>query len=109
MGNLAPIARIKELLLGALKKDIELSQIVEMGLRRGLEIIGEKYEAGEYFLSELLYGSEMMEVAFDTIKPYLKSSSMKAKGTILTATVRGDLHDIGKNVFKMFAEASGYD
>jgi len=108
LGNLENGEKLKELLMKAIDAKIPVTEIIEKGLRKGLETIGNKYEGGEYFLSELLYGSDLTNGAFEILKPYLQQLEADAKGTIIIGTVRGDMHDIGKNVFKMFAEASGF-
>jgi 5-methyltetrahydrofolate--homocysteine methyltransferase len=107
LGNLNG-EKLTELLKKALESEISITEIVEKGLRNGLETIGNKYEGGEFFLSELLYGADLTNDAFEILKPYLQQLEADVKGTIVTGTVRGDMHDIGKNVFKMFAEASGF-
>ena len=107
LGNLNG-EKLTELLKEALTREIPITEIIEKGLRKGLETIGNKYEGGEYFLSELLYGADLTDAAFEILKPYLQQREADVKGTIVTGTVRGDMHDIGKNVFKMFAEASGF-
>ncbi len=108
LGNLENGEKLKELLMNAIDAKIPVTEIIEKGLRKGLETIGNKYEGGEYFLSELLYGSDLTNCVFEILKPYLQQLEADVKGTIVTGTVRGDMHDIGKNVFKMFAEASGF-
>ncbi len=108
LGNLENGEKLKELLMNAIDAKIPVTEIIEKGLRKGLETIGNKYEGGEYFLSELLYGSDLTNAVFEILKPYLQQLEADVKGTIVVGTVRGDMHDIGKNVFKMFAEASGF-
>ncbi len=108
LGNLENGEKLTELLRKALESEISMADIIEKGLRKGLETIGNKYEGGEYFLSELLYGSDLTNAVFEILKPYLQQLEADVKGIIVTGTVRGDMHDIGKNVFKMFAEASGF-
>ncbi|MFX1466489.1 MAG: B12-binding domain-containing protein, partial [Promethearchaeota archaeon] len=100
--------KLTELLKKALESEISITEIIEKGLRKGLETIGNKYEGGEFFLSELLFGADLTNDAFEILSPYLQQLEADVKGTIVTGTVRGDMHDIGKNVFKMFAEASGF-
>ncbi len=108
LGNLENGEKLSELLKKALESELSITEIIEKGLRKGLETIGNKYEGGEYFLSELLYGADLTNDAFEILRPYLQQLEADVKGTIVTGTVRGDMHDIGKNVFKMFAEASGF-
>ena len=77
----------------------------------GMTEVGKRYEAGEYFVSELILAGEMMTMGSDKIKPHLKggASSGPAKGKVLIATVEGDIHDIGKNIAGTIMELAGYE
>ncbi|MDR1658345.1 MAG: cobalamin-dependent protein [Deltaproteobacteria bacterium] len=77
----------------------------------GMTEVGKRYEAGEYFVSELILAGEMMTAGSDKIKPFLKgdSSSGPAKARVLIATVEGDIHDIGKNIAGTIMELAGYE
>jgi len=100
--------KIKELVNEALGQGIPVVEIVEKGLRKGLESVGRKYEENQYFLSELLFAATLMNEAFEILEPHLKPEKIEKKGAIVLGTVRGDIHDIGKNIFKMFAQATGF-
>jgi methanogenic corrinoid protein MtbC1 len=99
----------KALVTDALSQGISPKEIVEMGIRRGLQIVGEKYEANEYFLSELLYAGSLVTDLFELLKPIMKNRQLERKGVIVIGTVRGDIHDLGKNIFKMLADSSGFE
>jgi 5-methyltetrahydrofolate--homocysteine methyltransferase len=77
----------------------------------GMTEIGKRYEAGEYFVSELILAGEMMNAGSEKIKPYLKGDQTVAesKGRVLIATVEGDIHDIGKNIAATIMELAGYE
>lgn len=77
----------------------------------GMAEIGKRYEAGEYFVSELILAGEMMTAGSDKIKPYLKDQAAagESKGRVLIATVEGDIHDIGKNIAATMMELAGYE
>ena len=77
----------------------------------GMAEIGKRYEAGEYFVSELILAGEMMTAGSEKIKPHLKdqSASGESKGKVLIATVEGDIHDIGKNIAATMMELAGYE
>jgi len=94
----------------AISNNIPAYKIVADGLAKGMKIVGEKYEACEYFLAELLGAGELMKEALAVLQPFLnlESSSIKYKGKIVLGTVRGDIHDIGKNVFKMLVSSAGF-
>ena len=101
--------QVRTLLSAAISQGFSASQIVEKGVRKGLQTVGEKYEAGEYFLSELLYAGSLVEGLLQTLKPRTGDEELERKGMIVLGTVRGDVHDIGKNIFKMLADSSGFE
>jgi len=106
--DLHETSRIKKLVNDALSQGVPVTKIIEEGIRRGLDCVGRRYENNEYFLSELLYATSIMKDVFELLEPRLKSEDVKKKGAIVLGTVKGDLHDIGKNIFKMLAEASDF-
>lgn len=108
LAELENSGKIKELVNEALSQGIPVVEIVEKGLRKGLDSVGKKYEASQYFLSELLFAATLMNDAFEMLEPRLKLEKIEKKGIIVLGTVRGDIHDIGKNIFKMFAQATGF-
>ncbi|MFQ6076045.1 MAG: corrinoid protein [Candidatus Bathyarchaeia archaeon] len=101
--------RIRELVNGALSQGIPPVDVVEKGLRRGMDTVGRKYEDGEYFLSELLFAGALMNEALEILGPLLKADRAETKGVIVIGTVRGDIHDIGKNTFRMLTQAAGFE
>lgn len=109
IGRLDRIDSARKLLDAALSQAIPVTEIVERGVRRGLQIVGERYEAGEYFLSELLYTGSLMNDLLDVLRPHMKDARFQRKGLVVLGTVRGDIHDIGKNIFKMLAESTGFE
>ena len=109
IANLESSQKLIELVNQALQENVSPVEIVEKGLRKGLHDLGQRYESGEFFLSELLYGASLIDQAMTVIRPNLKAKKIEAKGQIVLGTVRGDIHDIGKNIFKLMAEASGFD
>lgn len=101
--------KIKKLVNEALTRKIPLSKIIGNSLRRGLEEVGRKYENGEYYLSELLYAASLMNDTLQMLKLHSKNQKMESGEVIVLGTVRGDIHDIGKNIFKMLAQAAGFE
>lgn len=75
----------------------------------GMAIVGELFENGEYFVGDLIFAGELLTEAINVLKPSLGSGDTKVMGTILLGTVQGDLHDIGKNIFRSMAEAAGFE
>ena len=78
--------------------------------REAMEAVGKRYEAGEYFLPELMLAGEMLKSIGDMAKPLIKQDAAGAKtvGTIVLGTVQGDLHDIGKNIVTFMLEINGF-
>lgn len=100
---------MRSLMEEAVAREIAPDLILEHGLRKGLEHVGQKYELGEYFLSELLFAGSLVDQAMKILGPHLTEQALtEYKGIIVLGTVRGDIHDIGKNIFGMLAQASGF-
>jgi len=95
-----------------LELGIEPSDIIERGVGKGLRIVGEKFERGEYFLTELVSAAEPAQKAVkDLLEPLLKKkfSETSSRGKIVLGTVEGDIHSIGKNIVAAMFFASGFD
>jgi len=86
----------------------EDSKKVLAACQRGMAIVGDRFEKGEYFVGDLIFAGELLTESIDLLKPVLGSNQSERVGKIVLATVRGDLHDIGKNIFKTMAEAAGF-
>jgi 5-methyltetrahydrofolate--homocysteine methyltransferase len=100
---------IEELLEKALHEyHLKPLEIVNQGLIPGIEEAGELYDRKEYFLPQLMMAAETMKKAFTIVKPLLSQQASQNKGTIIMATVEGDIHDIGKNIVCVLLENYGY-
>ena len=77
--------------------------------QKGMEGVGELFEEGEYFVCDLIFAGEIMSGALEIIKPALMAEGAVSGGKVLIATVRDDLHDIGKNIVKSLLEAGGFE
>jgi methylmalonyl-CoA mutase cobalamin-binding domain/chain len=77
--------------------------------REGMSIVGERFENGDFFLSEMIMAAEIFTQVMDSIRPRLRRSASKSIGKILMGTVQGDVHDIGKNIVIALLEAEGFD
>ncbi|MDR1204659.1 MAG: cobalamin-dependent protein [Peptococcaceae bacterium] len=75
----------------------------------GMKMVGDRFEAGEYFIGDLIFAGEIMINALEIIKPFLSAGDSGGKGKMILCTVQGDLHDIGKNIVKSMLEAAGFD
>jgi methylmalonyl-CoA mutase cobalamin-binding domain/chain len=101
------IDNIGKVVNDALKKDAP--EKVLQALSSGMLEVGKKYEAKEYYLPELVLAGESMEEALKILRPKLKTDKASMKGTVVACTVKGDLHDIGKNIVVTLLQAAGYN
>jgi 5-methyltetrahydrofolate--homocysteine methyltransferase len=93
----------------ALGEKIPPFEILKKGLSPGMDKIGEKYERHEYFLSELAFASHIIKSAMDLLNPYFEVSREGRLGKFLIGTVKGDLHDIGKNIVSTMLTGAGFE
>ena len=100
--------KVKETVNFALGSGIEPLKIVN-SLADGMRMVGERYEAGDFFLPELMVAGEIMKKAMAIITPYLKRSNVQRMGKVVLGTVEGDLHDIGKNVVETILTSAGFE
>lgn len=87
----------------------EEAQEVVTACQRGMAIVGELFQKNEYFVGDLIFSGEILATALDILQPVLGSGNSAKAGSIVLGTVEGDLHDIGKNIFKGMAEAAGFE
>lgn len=99
---------VSELIEKALSSGVSLPKIIREGLTKGMEIVGKKFEAEEYFIPDMLASAEAVGAAMEILEPYLARSGIKARGKIIIATVKGDLHDIGKNIVSILLRGAGF-
>jgi methanogenic corrinoid protein MtbC1 len=79
------------------------------GMAKGMDIVGQRYEEGKYFLSELIMAGETMKEGMEILKPFLEKSALEKLGRVVIGTVSGDLHDIGKNIVAMLLTGAGFE
>ena len=99
---------VTELVEEALEKGINVSEIIGRGLTEAMEVVGRKFEAEEYFIPDMLASAEAVGAAMEMLEPHLARSGVKPKGKVVVATVKGDLHDIGKNIVSILLRGAGY-
>ena len=87
----------------------DISIILDQGLIGALDVVGKKFSDGEMFVPEMLQAARAMKAGLEVLKPYLSSESIASKGTVIIGTVKGDLHDIGKNLVAMMMEGAGFN
>lgn len=100
---------VKRLVQRAIDEGVPAQTIWEEGLRSGMDIIGEKFKRNEVFVPEVLRAAGAMNQAAALLRPLLAASGGKAAGKVCIGTVRGDLHDIGKNLVRMMMEGKGLE
>nr|MDO8082140.1 corrinoid protein [Candidatus Freyarchaeota archaeon] len=103
------IEGVKKACEEALANGIPPIKALTEGMARGMDIVGQKYEAKEYFLAELIMSGEVMKEGMKILEPHIKEADVKSLGRIVVGTVKGDLHDIGKNIFANLLLAAGFD
>ena len=99
--------KVKELVQQAIDEGISAKDILEEGLLAAMSIVGEKFKKNEVFVPEVLVAARAMNAGVEVLRPYLVASGVTAKGIAVIGTVKGDLHDIGKNLVKMMLEGKG--
>lgn len=100
---------VKELVQKAIDEGIPAQEILDKGLLAGMGIIGEKFKNNEVFVPEVLVAARAMNMGAALLKPLLTEAGVEAKGKVCIGTVKGDLHDIGKNLVKMMMEGKGIE
>jgi len=100
---------VMELTQLALGQNIALEVIITQGLTAGMQVVGEKYATREFFIPDMLASAEAVGAAMDLLKPLLEASDVETKGKFTIATVKGDIHDIGKNIVAILLKGAGYE
>jgi 5-methyltetrahydrofolate--homocysteine methyltransferase len=93
----------------ALENDVEAPVILRQGLIPAMAEVGRLFEAGEYFVPEVLIAARAMKSGLTILKPKLVEADVEPVGTVAAGTVKGDLHDIGKNLVCMMLEGAGFE
>ena len=93
----------------AMEANVDPLRAIAEGMSRAMAIVGERFQAGEYFLPELVVAGDVMKEGMKIIKPYLKGASYEKGEKVIIGTVKGDLHDIGKNIVITLLRARGFD
>lgn len=100
---------VKELVQQALDEGLTPKSILEEGLMAGMSVIGDKFKKNEIFVPEVLIAARAMNAGMVVLKPKLVDTGVETKGTVVIGTVKGDLHDIGKNLVAMMMEGKGLE
>ncbi len=100
---------VKEMVATALKDGLPAKQILEEGLLSGMSIVGVKFKNNEVFVPEVLIAARAMNAGMEILKPALSVDDLGGKGKAVVGTVKGDLHDIGKNLVIIMFEGKGIE
>jgi len=92
----------------ALEENISPADILNNGLLKAMSIVGDKFKNNEIYLPEMLMSSRAMKTAMEVLQPKLTDTGVKPAGTAVMGTIKGDLHDIGKNLVCMMLEGAGF-
>ncbi len=103
------IDHVKDAVQECLDGGVEPWRIIREGMSSGMIEVGDKFQSGEYFLADLIMAGEVMKEGMELLKDRIGAGDAKSKATILVATVKGDIHDIGKNIVGMMLSAAGYN
>jgi trimethylamine corrinoid protein len=95
----------------SLDQDLNPLEVLEKGFSQGMSVLGEQFENGEVFLPELLFAEEAMNAAVKVLEPKIAElkEQVQTKGKVVLGVIQGDVHDIGKNIIKLFLSVSGYE
>ncbi len=100
---------VLELTQSALESNIAPDLIITQALTAGMQVVGEKFSTKEYYIPDMLASAEAVGAAMDILKPLLEASAVETKGKFAILTVKGDIHDIGKNIVAILLKGTGYE
>lgn len=100
--------KVKDLVKGAADEGVEPQKILDEGLIAGMEVVGVRFKNCEIYVPEVLVSARAMHAGMDILEPLLAASGAKARGVFVVGTVKGDLHDIGKNLVAMMLTGTGW-
>jgi len=101
--------KLQELVRKELDAGTPANEILQKGLIVGMDIVGEKMETGDMFIPEVLMAAQAMSISVEILKPLLAEGEGASAGKVVIGTVKGDLHDIGKNLVVMMMESAGFE
>jgi|SRR5680860_380542 len=100
--------KVKEYTEKAVSDGLDVAEILNVGLIAGMSVVGVRFKNNEVYVPEVLIAARAMRIGMTVIKPLLANSTVRERGVVVIGTVKGDLHDIGKNLVAMMFEGAGY-
>ena len=101
--------KVEELTRDAVDKGLEVEKIIQDGFIAAMQVVGQKFGAGEIYIPEMLIAARAMKTGMEIVKPLLVGESTHSIAKVVLGTVKGDLHDIGKNLVGMMLEGAGFE
>jgi 5-methyltetrahydrofolate--homocysteine methyltransferase len=102
-------AKVKELVQAAVNEKVPVATILNEGLIAAMAVVGEKFKKNEVYVPEVLIAARAMNAGMEILAPLLKKAGVKPLGKVAIGTVKGDLHDIGKNLVAMMLRGAGFE
>lgn len=102
------VDEVRDMVKRAVDEGQEAKRILNEALLPGISIVGDKFEEGEFFLPEMLIAAMAMKEGLKVLKPVLAQGDMKAGGTVVMGTAKGDIHDVGKSIVGVMLEGAGF-
>ena len=100
---------VKQMVQAAIDEGVTARQVLEEGMMAGMDVVGRKFKNNEVYVPEVLIAARAMNAGIEILRPLLINEKVKPRGTVVIGTVKGDLHDIGKNLVKMMMEGKGFN
>ena len=102
-------AVVQERIKQSLSIGLDPAEILNTGMIVAMAEVGHRFENGDFYVPEMLIAARAMQAGLGVLKPYLQDAEVRSMGKVVIGTVRGDLHDIGKNLVAMMLEGAGFD
>ena len=100
---------VSQLVQKAVDEGEDVQKVLNEGLLAGMSVVGDKFKKNEFYVPEVLIAARAMKAGMQIVRPLLAAENIKGVGTVVIGTVRGDLHDIGKNLVGMMLEGAGFE
>ncbi len=100
---------VKTMVQAAIDEGVTAREVLQQGMMAGMDVVGRKFKNNEIYVPEVLIAARAMNAGIEILRPLLISEDVKPVGTVVIGTVKGDLHDIGKNLVKMMMEGKGFN
>lgn len=99
---------VKTMVSEEIEAGTDVNTILNDGLISAMDEVGRRFSSGEFFVPEMLMAAQVMKMGLEVLKPHLSAGSAESRGTVVIGTVKGDLHDIGKNLVAIMMEGAGF-